>query len=315
MTLYADILARLATATLVTLPGLLAALAITRWASLPALAKVWILRFALGSLLLALLGLGIPVAVGTGSDRDAASDARWLSLGIGLYAAGVLSRGYAFVRGLLAVHRLRLCTVPVGIETLRSARAVAIAMGLARTPPIRRAEFGDGVLLIAGRPATIVLPPGGMDEETLRLALAHEMAHIRHRDLLWSGPAALVECLFWFHPGVRLAARRLAASQETAADHAALAGMAAPTRRYAEMLINVATARHQVPLAGANAASVREDVEERLRSLYAPQAPPYALPLAVAALLITAVPIRPTTAATPRPADSARVFAPIAARL
>lgn len=311
MTPYLDFLTRLATASIVILPSLLATLAVTRWCPISPLSKVWILRIALLGSLVALVGIGIPVAVSSGSAKEAAIDLRWLSLAVGMYAAGVLTRGAEFVRGLQAVVRLRRHTAPAPLEVRRVANEVAATMGLRRSPPLRRANGGESVLLVAGRPATIVLPAQSIDEETLRLALAHEMAHVRHRDLLWSGAAALAQCVFWFHPGVHWVARRLGACQENAADRAALAGTDAPTRRYAEMLIGVATARRQVPLVGATAASIRDDVEERLRSLYAPRPTPWALPVALIAVVLTAVPLRPTPVTSAPKGRSIEVFSPV----
>lgn len=314
MTPYLSFLVHLATVSGVVLPGLLAALAIARYGPVSPLAKVWILRITLVGSLLACFGLGIPVAVSGGSSGGPRVALPWLSLAVGLYAAGVITFGGEFLRDLRTVRRLYRDTAPAPFEALRVANQVAAAMGLPHSPPVRRANAGESVLLVAARRATILLPNQTLDGETLRLALAHEMAHVRHRDLLWSGVAALARCLLWFHPGVHFAVRRLMACQEAAADRAALLGTAAPTRRYAEMLIGVATARRQVPLIGASAASVREDVEERLRSLYAPRPTPSALSLAVAVIALTAVPWRPiVSAAVPvKPmADVTRVFAPI----
>lgn len=308
MTLYANFFVHLATTSFAILPGLAAAYIITRWCPLAPLAKVWILRLVLLTALVAFFGLGVPIAVAAGSREGTPVNLRGLSIGIGIYAAGVLFCASELLSDLRAVARMRRHTVACPRETQRVADAIAAAMGLRRSPPVRRASAGESVVLVAGRPATIVLPGALMDEETLRLALAHEMAHVRHRDLTWAGVAALTRCLLWFHPGVHVAVRRLGAFQETAADHAALRDTAAPKRQYAEMLIGVATARKQVPMVGATAASVREDVEERLRSLYAPVPRRWALPLAVAVVALTAVPLKPTPKAKP---NAMKVFAPV----
>src|SRR5205085_2984594 len=54
--------------------------------------------------------------------------------------------------------------------------------------------------------------------ERRRLVLLHELAHVARRDSLSRSAAALVCVLYWFHPGVWLAARQLRLEQEYAAD-------------------------------------------------------------------------------------------------
>ena len=53
---------------------------------------------------------------------------------------------------------------------------------------------------------------------------AHELAHVRRRDLLWSGLAGLVRVLFFFHPLVWLAHREALVAREAACDALALLG-------------------------------------------------------------------------------------------
>jgi beta-lactamase regulating signal transducer with metallopeptidase domain len=313
MTLYSHFLFHLVTVSLVLLPGLFFALAITRYSPLAPLAKVWILRSALVGSLFALLGIGIPIAVRAGSSDGFSLELSWLSLAVGLYAAGAIMRGWEFLSDLRAVRHLYRHSTPAPFEAQRMANRVAMAMGLPQSPPVRSANGGESVLLVAARRATIMLPVQRLEEETLRLALAHEMAHVRHRDLFWLGIAGLVRCLLWFHPGIDMAVHRLVAAQEAAADRAALLATATPTRRYAEMLIEIATAKRNVPLSLTTAASVREDLEERIRSLYAPRPARWAIPLAAIAMVLAAIPIRPIGQAegTASPTEQpARVFAP-----
>ncbi|MGV3618757.1 MAG: M56 family metallopeptidase [Fimbriimonas sp.] len=316
MTPYLDLLGRLLIASLVIVPGLMAGLAVTRWVPLTARAKVWTLRLSLLGVLFAFAGVGLPVSVATVATEGSAPSLAWLSLGIGLYAAGVLTHVFDFVRAARIIRSLRRSARSVSRDVTKTAIEVAGIAGLRQAPRTLQAATGESVLLVAGKPLAILLPPIEMDAPTLRLALAHEMAHVRHRDLLWSAVASLAQTLLWFHPLVRMAARQLGAWQESAADHAALASLNAPPRQYAEMLIRLATARKEIPALGATAASVKEEVEGRLRALYATPSAPWGLALAAVATAIALIPLRPV-AAIPEVramrAISPRTMAPVAA--
>src|SRR5262249_20734263 len=63
------------------------------------------------------------------------------------------------------------------------------------------------VLVGVARPA-VVLPasfPAQFTPSQMRLMLAHELAHLKRRDLLWAWLPSLARVLFFFHPLVWLA--------------------------------------------------------------------------------------------------------------
>jgi beta-lactamase regulating signal transducer with metallopeptidase domain len=83
-----------------------------------------------------------------------------------------------------------------------------------------------------------------------RAVLAHEAAHVRAADPLLQLLAELAGVLYWFHPLVHLAVRKLRTERELAADDAALAtGM--PASQYANLLFELACLPGTPPVRGA----------------------------------------------------------------
>jgi beta-lactamase regulating signal transducer with metallopeptidase domain len=79
----------------------------------------------------------------------------------------------------------------------------------------------------------------GWSADWRRSAVAHERAHIERRDPLIQAAVEVVRALYWFHPLVWMAARKMSADREIAADDAVLtAGEYASD--YASLLVHLA---------------------------------------------------------------------------
>ena len=131
------------------------------------------------------------------------------------------------VAGLAAYGRLR--------TRLRAARApLAGPWGQARIAAARRLGFVVAPPVVASaaihspcvvgwwRPVVYVPAgtPAGSDRDCVH-ALLHEFAHVRRRDPLRAACGLLVHGVFWFHPVVWWANRRLQLARELACDAAA----------------------------------------------------------------------------------------------
>ncbi len=106
--------------------------------------------------------------------------------------------------------------------------------------------------------------------QKLRLALAHEMAHVRRNDPGTMLLAGLATCLYWFHPLSWFIKRRLAALSEYACDEHALA-VSSDAQQYASTLADfarqVAVYRGRV-LSPVNAVVHRSELESRIRRIF-----------------------------------------------
>jgi beta-lactamase regulating signal transducer with metallopeptidase domain len=165
-----------------------------------------------------------------------------LAVAIGLWLAGVavlsihLLRVYARLRG--AVRR----STPIGAEDADVADRLARLLGLRKTPdvcvsdrvttPLVAGVFRPTVLIPAQALAT--LSPGER-----AMAICHELAHVRRRDLLLGWVPALAERLFFFHPLARLAAREYVVAREAACDSLVLRAMDVAPQEYGRMLVRL----------------------------------------------------------------------------
>ena len=99
--------------------------------------------------------------------------------------------------------------------------------------------------LVIGIHRPVILLPDAVAEKCslreARLMLAHELAHVRRRDLLWALVAAVVQGFFFFHPLVWLANRESRLAQEIACDELVISCARARPAEYAAMLVDVAS--------------------------------------------------------------------------
>ena len=119
---------------------------------------------------------------------------------------------------------------------------IADRLGLEESPRLLQSSdakmpFACGVL----KP-TIVLPAESesWSLDRRRAVLLHELAHVRRHDLLGHTLGRLVCAVYWFHPLVWTAAKRLRSESERACDDLALACGTRATD-YAEHLLDIVT--------------------------------------------------------------------------
>ncbi len=89
----------------------------------------------------------------------------------------------------------------------------------------------------------VVLPGPVVQSSDLaerRLMLAHEVGHLKRRDLWWNWLLLVARVLFFFHPLVWLGRREWLLAQEMASDELALQMTEASEHEYGEMLVRVA---------------------------------------------------------------------------
>jgi beta-lactamase regulating signal transducer with metallopeptidase domain len=143
-----------------------------------------------------------------------------------------------------------------------------------------------GPMLVGLPRPRIVLPADFAERYTpdeQAAILAHERTHRRRGDLWWNALAALLRCVFWFHPLAFVAQRRYLADQELACDSAVLRASRLSPRTYAQALLKTQTGAG-LPLACTMQAGAA--LKERILNLQQGAAPRR---MRVAALLMLAL--------------------------
>ena len=209
----------------------------------------------------------------TSSQHSAWSDISWWTLALGAWltvAAGLLAwLGY----GAWSVRRIvrdgEPLTDPRWTDALYEA---ADRLDLEQSPRLlssNRVEmpFACGLL----RP-TIVLPASAAQwsDDLRRTVLFHELAHVRRRDLVGHTVGRFACALYWFHPLVWTAAKRLRAESERACDDLVLS-CGAKASDYAEHLLRmVIGVRHYGAPALAMPMARRKEFEGRMVAILDP---------------------------------------------
>ncbi|MFN0067892.1 MAG: M56 family metallopeptidase, partial [Limisphaerales bacterium] len=164
----------------------------------------------------------------------------WL---LAAWAAGTLALAGVTFAQWLRVRRLVRSARPATPELIIRLERAAKRLGLRRAVRLRLTDSPHGPLVFGLFRPVILLPEQLVAELTadqLGDVLLHELAHVRRGDL-WIGHAqALLQILWWWHPLVWLAGRRLDRAREEAADEAVVGALEREPQRYAETLVAVA---------------------------------------------------------------------------
>ncbi|MCC2669578.1 MAG: antirepressor regulating drug resistance protein, partial [Armatimonadetes bacterium] len=161
-------------------------------------------------------------------------------------------------------------------ETLRDADAARIherlcaRLRLRKTPELLVAEVSGPLVMGVIRPAVVLPQSLQATEAEQEWILAHELAHVKRRDLLWAHLPVLTRVLFFFHPLVWVAHREWRLAQEMACDALTVEITAAPLSGYGELLVRLAAGQKATPSVELSAAGILETgngLERRLGML------------------------------------------------
>jgi beta-lactamase regulating signal transducer with metallopeptidase domain len=163
---------------------------------------------------------------------------------LGLWLGGVASTTALVAAAHWRTTRhMRRSQSVVPVELARLASDTARRLGLPRVPTLVLTEsFGPAVCGVV-RPR-ILLPASlvrNASRGQLATILAHELVHVRRKDLLVAWVQTAAQCVWWFHPLVWWASRAMSRERERCCDLEVVASGLCDRAEYAQCL--VATAR------------------------------------------------------------------------
>ncbi|HEY3114231.1 MAG TPA: HEAT repeat domain-containing protein [Gemmatimonadaceae bacterium] len=197
-----------------------------------------------------------------------------LSIIVLVWAAVVLAIATSLGYATLVVRRIVNRARPLDTEDwLTPLWEVSDRLSLEEPPRLLRSEDAKMPFACGVFNATIVLPAecDSWSLDRRRAVLLHELAHVRRHDLIGHTLGRLACAVYWFHPLVWTAAKRLRSESERACDDLALACGARATD-YAEHLLDIVTSvRRDATPSVALAMARRKEFEGRMLAILDPE--------------------------------------------
>ncbi len=163
----------------------------------------------------------------------------------GLLLAWIVGVGLqilCLIRQRWKLSRMLRATGAASAELIDAVTRVAEQIKLRRLPEVRITELDCSPLVCGIVRPRLVFPRDLMsrlDAGELRQVLAHELAHLKRRDLLWGWITELARMLYFFHPAMLWAAYQVRLERELACDAVAMQTSGRTAAQYAETLVRV----------------------------------------------------------------------------
>ena len=201
---------------------------------------------------------GVPrLADAAAAPPHAARPVPWGAVALACWLVGALATVLVHLRDLRRLSRTWRDAAAVRSPQVHAWLAGWLGVTRAAQVDVRAHAAVDAPLILAGARPRILLPAAclGLDAARLRMALAHEAAHVRRRDLAWGLVPAAAHAAFWFHPLARWCVAEYVQSREEACDADALALSRGEPDRYGALLVEFGVHRSRAPYAAASCGS------------------------------------------------------------
>ncbi len=158
---------------------------------------------------------------------------------------------------------------------------------------------------------SIYLPSDFVKSDSVKYrrdVLCHELSHIQRFDAAVNILQVIAQAIFWFHPFVWWANKKIRAEREKCCDEMAIARLGAKAKDYSTAIVNTLIAEHKStrPVPSLAIAGPVKNIEERIKTVMKPGKKFYKHPSAIVVitiLLLAALAVPTTMALTKRESD------------
>jgi ankyrin repeat protein/beta-lactamase regulating signal transducer with metallopeptidase domain len=138
--------------------------------------------------------------------------------------------------------------------------------------------------------------------------LGHEISHIMRLDALVNSLQVIAQMVFWFHPFVWWANRKIRTEREKCCDEMAIAHLNAPPEEYSEAIVETLAAKYEPirPVPSLAVAGHVKNIEERIKTMMKPGKKFYKRPsltVAITVMLIAVLTVPTALVLTARAAE------------
>ncbi|QDT90296.1 M56 family metallopeptidase [Gimesia algae] len=176
---------------------------------------------------------------------ETAAEFPWSLLLMSVYACGMLVCGVFLVRRYRAILRIvRSGDILNAGELHAEMVRLSTQLNMKKIPALRISDETDAPFAIGVFRPSILFPRllvESLHPDQRTIVLAHELAHIRRRDLLMGWFETVLSLVWWFHPGMWWLKKSLRQTREDCCDDMLLTHGLADPERYCETLIDAAT--------------------------------------------------------------------------
>jgi len=192
-----------------------------------------------------------------------------------LWVLGLWWGFFSLFRSWQMVKRIRASCQRISNQDLLSCcEELCQQFGLRYVPDLVSSDNVSSPSVIGVFKPAIVLPSTLLREfstQQLKLMLAHELAHLVRKDLLWNWLFVIGRTLFFFHPLIWLAQKEWQLAHEMACDELVILKTNALPASYGDVLVKVAEKCRQAMQEGLVAASMAESFKALKRRVIAMQ--------------------------------------------
>lgn len=209
----------------------------------------------------------MPTTVGAGSIQT------WLAL-LWLLPVGLLA-AFSVVKALMIRQRLVRQRTPADSDTTECVRELAKQLGIKKCPTVFQSQAAAQPFVWGWLRGSIYLPVGfaeSCSDDQRKAVLTHELAHVARFDAGLNLLQIAAQILFFFHPLVWWANKRIREEREKCCDEIVIAGLGTKPQHYCEaiveMLAREVQARQATP--GLTTAGSTRKIEDRISTLLTP---------------------------------------------